>query len=507
MTNVSPLLQNKINLQTTGQQNKAPNNRHEKIYQDLQKRAHEAKPNEAKADLVKEGMLGNPIAGVKDTIKDTKNFFTAVKTGQIGDNNLGRINDLGLTVGAAAIATYLAAHSKTKTESIMRFVGGGMFLAAMQLWPKLFINIPARLVHGFRIDRKYISAQGDKKDFFLDNQFLVWDAYPEEQLRKDAKNAGIDYDSKNGKEKIQRKMQKTALQNRTLWMATAGFATPLITSLSCNFIEPQIQKAVVKHDVDKVKRAVKGGIGEFMKNTKAQVENTDVISELIKGKETQVLDDDFFKQLADALNPADFLAKLKDEDDAKIIKNYESYKLIEELKKVRGQLMTLDETSVREKLLGAKTMKLKTVDEAMCDKIIEALKGDFSATNVEKVMTENRIAREARAEILGNAKPNNKKFFEFVERFNEGPVAQMRARMKGYLDLTNPVVGSKAESATTLEFEKTMKQIFKALGISTSDMKKMRANETGVATQIISGYMQKALDGASDDDYKHLLRN
>ena len=35
MTNVSPLLQNKINLQTTGQQNKAPNNRHEKIYQDL----------------------------------------------------------------------------------------------------------------------------------------------------------------------------------------------------------------------------------------------------------------------------------------------------------------------------------------------------------------------------------------------------------------------------------------------------------------------------------------
>ena len=139
----------------------------------MQKRAHEAKPNEAKAKMVNEGILGNPITATKDMLKDGKNFFKATITGNMGDNSLGRINDLGLKLGAGLIATFLALHSKTKTQSIMRFIGGATFIAMMDLWPKLFINLPARLVHGFRIDRKYISAQGDKKDFFLDNQYFV----------------------------------------------------------------------------------------------------------------------------------------------------------------------------------------------------------------------------------------------------------------------------------------------------------------------------------------------
>ena len=251
MTTISPLLQNRIS--SKGANKNQSLNHHERLYIDLQKRANEVKPNEAKARLVEEGMLGNPITYVKDMAVDGKNFFATVKTGKMGDNNLGRINDLGLKIGAALIASFLAVHSKTKTDSIMRFIGGATFIAAMEMWPKLFINIPARLVHGFRIDRKYISAQGDKKDFFLDNQFLVWDAYPEEQLRKDAQNAGIDYDSKNGKEKIQRKMQKTALQNRTLWMATAGFATPLLTAMFGNYITPKVEEAVVKNGVQNTK--------------------------------------------------------------------------------------------------------------------------------------------------------------------------------------------------------------------------------------------------------------
>ena len=73
MATISPLLQNRLN--ATGNKTQTPNNRHEKIYQDLQKRAHEAKPNEAKAKLVKEGIFGNPITAAKDTFKDGKNFF------------------------------------------------------------------------------------------------------------------------------------------------------------------------------------------------------------------------------------------------------------------------------------------------------------------------------------------------------------------------------------------------------------------------------------------------
>ena len=72
MTTISPLLQNRLN--STNNKKQAPNNRHEKIYQDLKKRAHEAKPNEAKAKMVDEGILGNPITAIKDTFKDGKNF-------------------------------------------------------------------------------------------------------------------------------------------------------------------------------------------------------------------------------------------------------------------------------------------------------------------------------------------------------------------------------------------------------------------------------------------------
>ena len=85
MTKVSPLLHSRLNATQNNGVQQTPNNRHEKIYQDLQKKAHEAKPNEAKAKMVNEGILGNPITNAKDTFKDGKNFFKAVHTGNLGD--------------------------------------------------------------------------------------------------------------------------------------------------------------------------------------------------------------------------------------------------------------------------------------------------------------------------------------------------------------------------------------------------------------------------------------
>ena len=77
MTNLSPFLRNHIAQPNNSAQ---LDNTHEKIYQDLQKRAHEAKPNEAKAKMVKQGPIGSAVSSVIDTGKDCVNFTTAVRT-------------------------------------------------------------------------------------------------------------------------------------------------------------------------------------------------------------------------------------------------------------------------------------------------------------------------------------------------------------------------------------------------------------------------------------------
>ena len=76
MTRVSPLLNSFI------QPNKQQiEQNHERIYEDLQKRANEVKPNEAKAKLVKRGPVTDAVNSIKDTGKDCVNFVKAVKTG------------------------------------------------------------------------------------------------------------------------------------------------------------------------------------------------------------------------------------------------------------------------------------------------------------------------------------------------------------------------------------------------------------------------------------------
>ncbi|MBR5304525.1 MAG: hypothetical protein IKU37_06835 [Candidatus Gastranaerophilales bacterium] len=519
MATISPLLQNRIN--STGDKKQAPNNRHEKIYQDLQKRAHEARPNEAKAKMVNEGILGNPITDTIDTAKDGKNFFKAVTTGNLGDNNLGRINDLGLKVGAGLIASFLALHAKTKTQSIMSFIGGATFVAMMDLWPKLFINLPARLVHGFRIDRKYISAQGDKKDFFLDNQFLVWDAYPEEQLRKDAKKAGIDYDSENGKEKIQRKMQKTALQNRTLWMATAGFATPLLTSMVGNRVQPLVEEAVVKHGVKKTQNVLNNGLGNYLKNAKAASSN---LGGLFEKYQEASLNDDFYIQLGDLLNPTAYLQKFKDNDDAVPLGEWKVQGLIDELKEAYKEFVIYDKEDLKSKLAALETLSSGSVTDGVmsfksgsldANKIAEALEklGDKNPTlkEVEEIFVELALQNDQKEDILKRAKlidDGKKSFFEFIQKLDDKLVAPLKARSKAYLDLINPVVGSKAESRYTLEYGKTLSKLLKTLGLDKlKNLRKLKSAHTDQFTDTIvnqiSEAIQRAIVACGDDEEKY----
>ena len=199
------------------------------------------KPLHGKGRLLKGNIFNAPAIMVKDAIYDTKAFKHAVK-GEANDHELGRLNDVGLKIGGLAIATYLFTKKQTPMTKGMEFVGLASFLASMAIWPKLAIQLPAKLIHGVNVQQQYEDSFGRKKSFYQDPQFIPWDLYKDEEIQKIGDRLGVDKDIPNRRDFIQEKMKKLAIQNNTLWMLTAGFATPIMSALICNQAEPYLSK-------------------------------------------------------------------------------------------------------------------------------------------------------------------------------------------------------------------------------------------------------------------------
>ena len=519
---------------------------HNKIYRDLKRRANTVKPNEPKAKLIRQTPVQKITDPIIDTFGDGRNFFKAVKTGKLNDNNLGRINDLGMKAGALLIASFLASKAKTKTDAIMQYVGGATFFASMALWPKIFINLPAKLVHGFRIDHKYLSAQGDKKDLGLDNQFQPMDIFTDEEMLKMAKNAGIDPKDKHAKEKIQRKMQKTMLQNRTLWMATAGFATPLLTSLTGNFVEPKITNKVIKNAFENTKEALSSpeSLADYMSKAKNIVSNKKEVEEALDAlnkafKETPKNTEQAYNRLVNLLEVNDILGKFKDPNDAKPLTDFKSSNVKNVLEAIRKDLSTVSEDNLRtvlsntEKLYqddlaglissqedafgvaksAAKNVKdaaanlvetgAKTLEKSDIDALIGQLNGDYSLKNIEKVLLNasgNLISEDSAKKALFSlgSKADNKNFINAIKEYNENTLGALRGRLKAYLELVNSVVGDKRESVYTKEYLDTVKELFDTLEIQDSELKQIAKGKDADVSEFLVKKMQAKVH--KDDD-------
>lgn len=510
MTYISPLLQNNLK-QNNGTYKKSAVD-HNKLYENLAKDTTNAvKPNEAKARLVK----NTPVTDVIDLGKDCANFKKAVTKGEISDNNLGRLNDLGMKIGSGLIAAYLAVHAKTKTDAIMKFVGGGAFLASMSLWPKLAINTPMKLMHKVDPGQKYISAQGDKKDFFLDNQFILWDA------------AGI------SDEKEQRRQQKAALQARTLSLATVGAATPLAASLIGNAVQPKIYNAVVNSQVKKVGSAVadSDSLAKYMETTKPQVKNAKEIESLIESYKSngKQIDNNFFKQLAGKLDIKEIESAFSDNDDITPLKNVRSNGLIEQLKSLSEEKSIVDTESLSEAL---KDVTLTKNIEKKNAKALFGKKSDLKAAQQQMAMTKEEIAsvvakmgenksipslkaalkdagltQEQIETVIPKVKVNSDEFFEAVKEFNNGTLAQVRGRVKGYLDLLNPVIGSKYESAYTKEFNDSMKNLINELGVDYKTLKEVKGKDVAYSQKLLSQIFASKVENIErgSEEYKTLI--
>ena len=203
------------------------------------------KPLPSNGKLLKPNIFDTPSEIRKDAIYDSKAFIKAIK-GEANDHELGRLNDIGMKIGGLAIAGYLYTKKHTPMTKVFEFIGLGTFFAAMNIWPKLFIQLPAYLIHGVNVRQEYEDSFGRKKMFYQDHQFIPWDLYSDKEINKIGDRLHVPKDIPNRREFIQEKMRKIALQNNTLWMLTAGFATPIMSALMCNALETPVAKYLSK---------------------------------------------------------------------------------------------------------------------------------------------------------------------------------------------------------------------------------------------------------------------
>ena len=207
------------------------------------------KPLKPEGHLVTDNLSNSIKYYFKDIAYDLKSVKNGL-SGNANDHQQGRLNDVGLKLGGIGIATVLASRTPNPMMRVMEYVGLGTFLAAMDIFPKIAIHTPANAIHGFDIGKEYIDDQGRKKSVFQDSNYIPYDMYlgetPDTDLDIIGDKLGIPRDINNRQELIKAQMRKIATQNNTWWMLTAGFATPILTALTCCGLEKVIAPAYEK---------------------------------------------------------------------------------------------------------------------------------------------------------------------------------------------------------------------------------------------------------------------
>lgn len=275
------------------------------------------KPLPGQGRLVKNGITDIPAVLVKDWAYNLKSLKDGYN-GKANDHQLGKLNDMGLMIGGLSLAGFLATLKQTPKTKAMEFIGLTSFLASMSIWPKIAIQWPAQLIHGVNVFQPYEDSFGRKKQMYQDPQFIPWDLYSDKEINKIGDRLGVPRDIENRRDFIQEKIRKIAVQNNTLWMLTAGFATPVMSALICNAAEPYVEKVLNNYKMKKADDL----LNHFTEATKSMrseniINNVDSFIELNKG---QVLDDKLIKTLSRNLTEGfDGLATQAMEEDLKQI--------------------------------------------------------------------------------------------------------------------------------------------------------------------------------------------
>ncbi|MEI8377425.1 MAG: hypothetical protein WCF95_02705, partial [bacterium] len=265
-----------------------------------------ATPYEAKGHLVHTPIWKLPVVAVEDTFESLNNIGKGLR-GKSNDHELGLSNDISMKIGGLALAGYLATQRIIPAKKGMEFVGFASFFASMVLFPKLFINAPIKALYGFNVDQKCIDSQGRKNNLHRDPQYFASDLYSSEQLEAIGDKMHVDKDMENRQEFVKRKMTKISTQANTMWMLTAGLATPIMGALISSEIEKGLNKAQEAKKTKLVNRKTArlvenlANLDEIVKN-KSDKKGFEALKTLLKNNEDKNVDDKFITKLVKILD-------------------------------------------------------------------------------------------------------------------------------------------------------------------------------------------------------------
>lgn len=472
------------------------------------------KPQEAKGKLVSSSILPN--------WKDTKYNFNAFKHGMSGkanDHELGKLNDVGMKVGALALAGYLATQKATPKTKLMEFVGLATFFGAMKLWPKLAIGAPAKAIHGFDPTQEYVDSFGRKKPFFQDPQYTPWDVYSDEKLQKIGDKMGVDKNAQDRNDLTKANMKKIATKNNTLWMLTAGLASAVFSALACNKAEKVIDPALEKVNNAKADKMLQNFDKEaekrvnnnmqkdldkiFAENKGKNVDNkivsaisdrlakgldpvtADGIQEdmkaiLMNGK--SIVNENLAEKIANGSKKA-LSQKFSEEQVAKLVPTKEELTKHFENKKLMGKEVSEDE-AVEVRSSVAQLVLAKAKEQGMTTENLKTIKKGVS-------LVADKAIKSNSASILDeNAM---KKVSEIAKTMSE-----LQAKTSVLDDYAQIKVADKPETVIANYWNTVSSSLIKTLGIDFKEMEKVRNNR-----ELVQGLVRNKIEEVTSDDAKY----
>lgn len=453
--------------------------------------------------------------GPKCLVRDIKAIGKGIK-GEANDYELGRQNDLAMTVGSYGLATYLSTKTPTTKGKIMEFVGASVFLGMMKLWPKIAFQYPLEAKYGVNVRQKYEDSYGRIKEFYQDSQYTPWDLYTQKDYDKMAKKMGIPVNAKNKNEKVQEKAHDIALRANTWWMLTAGLASGIGTPLLCNQLEKPvgalaqwIDLKVAKSEIDKVKmvsvtKDYKPQNTKALKNLQSVLNDNKILSSEVVDKLADILIlvdknekadttiiDAMKKQIQtlgskktfDAKNVLDYFKNPKESS------NFNSHNLKDLITKYEIDLSKIDTSKIKssddflEALKTAAKDKKKSFDGKNIDDIFQpVLKQLDSMFNIYSIDDNFKNSITDLFNRMDAVRTNQKHLFKFYQ--------------KTVGDIEGSVIANQAN--------KFSDEFIKALGINRKDLKSASKNDT-IAREIITKYMKET--AKDEKKYKKVVES
>lgn len=479
------------------------------------------KAQEPKGHLVNSSIIRGPktiLSDIKYDMKALKDGFT----GKANDHQLGKLNDLGMKAGGLAIAAYIATQKTTPKTKLMEFVGLGTFLAAMKLWPKIAISLPAKAIHGFDPNQEYVDSQGRKKPFFQDPQYTPWDLYSDKELEKIGDSMGVAKDANDRNDLTKSNMKKIAVKNNTLWMLTAGLASAVFSALACNKAEKAIDPALEKVNNQKADKLLQNFDAEAKKRSvKTDNAMKKDLNAIYTENKDKAIDDKLLEKITKRLTKG--LDPVTSEGIEKDVKAM----LINGNSKV-------DSTLVENIVSGSKTALAKRFTEEQIEKIVpsaEDLTKHFEKNNfMNKEVSEDEamkvrvsvsqlVMSNAKAQGLGveklkvikkevvgvtanaiksnTASVLNENTMKKVSKFGK-VMSDLQAKASILDDYAQIKVADKPETIIANYWNDVASSTVKILGIDFKEMEKVRNNR-----ELVQDLLRNKIEEITSDDEKY----